>query len=318
MPSPRTIGRAVQTVGGVEQVQTCTGTVRGDLPDPKLRFNILFVRHDEPFPFHGHEYSELVIVLGGRSGHRTDVEDFPIGAGDVFVINRPHRHGFPNPERLELCNLQFDPKVFFAGQRDLATMMGFHALFDLEPRWKQSRRFRQRLRLSGPQLDRVRGLLRSIEREFRGTAEGRATAVRSLFLLLATELARSYAEARRKSPTPVARLADALAYARRHLAEPLRIRTLARISQLSPSQFERAFRKAYDTTPVRKINEFRIEEAREYLQDPGRDIAAIARDTGFASPSFFSTQFKRFTGMTPRDYRNTVCRKTACGNGGGR
>ena len=95
--------------------------------------------------------------------------------------------------------------------------------------------------------------------------------------------------------------------------EPLRVGTLARLSRLSPSQFQRAFRKAYDTTPVRKINEFRIEEAREYLEDPSRDIAAIARETGFASASFFSTQFKRFTGLTPREYRKSVS-----GNGGGR
>lgn len=306
--SRRIIGRAVETVGEVERVQACTGTYRGDLPDPKLRFNILFVRHDEPFPLHGHEYSELVIVLGGRSDHRTDVEDFPVGEGDVFVINRPHRHGFPHPRRLQLCNLQFDPKVMFAGQRDLATMMGFHALFDLEPRWRQSVRFRQRLRLTRRQLEGVKAKLRHLEREFRGDSEGRATAVRSLFLLLVTDLARYYGEARQRQPTPVARLAGALAYARRHLSRPLRVETLARISGLSPSQFQRAFRKAYDTTPVRKINEFRIEEAREHLEDRARDIATIARETGFASASFFSTQFKRFTGMTPREYRKTVCR----------
>jgi AraC family L-rhamnose operon transcriptional activator RhaR/AraC family L-rhamnose operon regulatory protein RhaS len=304
----RIIGRAIETVGAVERVQACTGTYRGDLPDPRLRFNILFVRHDEPFPLHGHEYSELVIVLGGRSGHRTDVEDFPIAAGDVFVINRPHRHAFLDPERLELCNVQFDPKVMFAGQRDLGTMMGFHALFDLEPRWRQSVRFRQRLRLTPAQLQSVKGRLRAIEREFRGDTEGRATAVRSLFLLLATDLARYYGEARRKRPTPVARLAAALAYARRHLSKPLRMDTLAKISQLSPSQFQRAFRKAYGVPPVRKINEFRIEEARAYLEDPSRDIAGVARDTGFASASFFSTQFKRFTGLTPREYRRTVLR----------
>lgn len=302
----RVIGRAAQRVGGRDRVQVCTGTYRGDLPDPRLRFNLMFVRHDRPFPLHGHEYSELVIVLGGRSAHHTDVEDYPIAAGDVFVVNRPHRHGFPDPERLELCNVQFDPRRFFDGERDLQEMMGFHALFDLEPRWRQSRRFRQRLRLSPAQLAEIHGLLRSIDGEFRSRAEGRATSVRSLFLFLVARLARLYAEARRKSPTPVARLASAMAYARSHLSEPLRIRTLARITRLSPSQFQRAFRKAYDTSPVQKIAELRIEEARELLRDPAHDIGSVARETGFASPSFFSTQFKRRTGLTPREYRRTV------------
>ncbi len=302
----RVIGTARQRVGEEERDQVCTGTYRGDLPDPRLRFNVMFVRHDEPFPMHGHEYSELVIVLGGRSTHRTDVEDYPIAEGDVFVINRPHRHGFPDPERLELCNVQFDPRRFFAGERGLGEMMGFHALFHLEPRWKQSRRFRQRLRLSPAELAGTRALLRQIESEFRGRNEGRETAVRSLFLLLASRLSRLYAEARRKAPTPVARLASAMAYARTHLSEPLRVGTLAAITRLSPSQFQRAFRKAYDTSPVRKITELRIDEARELLRDPARDIGSVARETGFSSASFFSTQFKRWTGLSPREYRKSV------------
>ena len=48
------------------------------------------------------------------------------------------------------------------------------------------------------------------------------------------------------------------------------------------------------------------EGACELLKDPRQDIARVAEETGFASPSFFSTQFKRFTGMSPSGYRRKV------------
>ena len=302
----RTIGTAVLRRKGGDGVQVCTGTYRGDLPSGGLPFNLMTVRHDRPFPFHAHEYAELVVVLGGESAHRTDVEDYPIATGDVFVLTPPRRHGFPDPKGLELCNVQFDPARMFAGQNELRSLMGFHALFDLEPRWRQSPRFRARLRLDARRLRRVRRHLDGLDAEQRGAGEGRDAAIRARFLLLVTDLCRFYAEARAQAPTPVARLADAVAYARRNLGRPIRLSTLARVSRLSSSQFHRVLRRAYGTTPVRWLNGLRIEAAQERLRTTDREIAAIARETGFRSASFFSTQFKRFTGLTPRAYRRTA------------
>jgi len=54
------------------------------------------------------------------------------------------------------------------------------------------------------------------------------------------------------------------------------------------------------------INKYRIEEARKKLTDPSeskKTILEIAYDTGFYSKSVFNTAFKKFTGMTPSEYR---------------
>ena len=295
------IGQATEIVGKRRRPQVCTGTYRGDFPDPRFRFNILFVEHSDPFPMHTHEYSELVVVLEGRSTHRTDLESYSIEAGDVFVINGTQRHGFPDPQGLKLCNLQFDPAQFLAGQRDLERMMGYHALFDLEPRSRRS--FQQRLRLTAPQLAQVQALLRSLEDEFRSTADGRETVLRSTFLLLVAQLSRFYGDARKADPSPVARMANVVAYTRAHFHEPIRIETLSKMAHLSSSQFQRAFKRTFNTTPHQLIRQLRIEQSCELLKDPRQKIAAVAQATGFGSAAFFSTQFKQFTGLTPREYR---------------
>lgn len=54
------------------------------------------------------------------------------------------------------------------------------------------------------------------------------------------------------------------------------------------------------------INRYRIEAARGKLQDPKeshKTILEIAYDTGFYSKSVFNTAFKKFTGMTPSQFR---------------
>jgi ligand-binding sensor domain-containing protein/AraC-like DNA-binding protein len=54
------------------------------------------------------------------------------------------------------------------------------------------------------------------------------------------------------------------------------------------------------------INSYRIEEAKKKLENPAENkktILEIAYETGFYSKSVFNTAFKKFTGMTPSEFR---------------
>lgn len=56
------------------------------------------------------------------------------------------------------------------------------------------------------------------------------------------------------------------------------------------------------------INNFRIEKAKELLENPENDeqkLLAVAFDTGFNNKTSFTRVFKKKTGMTPSEYRNT-------------
>lgn len=55
------------------------------------------------------------------------------------------------------------------------------------------------------------------------------------------------------------------------------------------------------------INAYRIEEAKNIIRMPGSEkysLQGIANMVGFASKSTFNKAFKKFTGMTPSEYRN--------------
>jgi len=54
------------------------------------------------------------------------------------------------------------------------------------------------------------------------------------------------------------------------------------------------------------INHYRVEEARQLLIDPGKagyKISSIAYDAGFNSVSTFNEVFRKFTGLTPSQFR---------------
>jgi len=55
------------------------------------------------------------------------------------------------------------------------------------------------------------------------------------------------------------------------------------------------------------INSYRVEEAKRMLNDPAMKnitVASIAYDSGFNTLSAFNTAFKKFTGLTPSQFRN--------------
>ena len=57
------------------------------------------------------------------------------------------------------------------------------------------------------------------------------------------------------------------------------------------------------------INSYRIEEAKKKLLDPALkhlSILGIAEEVGFSSKSSFNSVFKKITGITPSEFRNTL------------
>lgn len=300
---PKIIGSALELNSGQAKEKPCYGTYHGDIPDQSFRFNISIVEHHGSFPMHSHEYSELVIVLGGRATHLTNHGNHPLEDGDVVVINRYARHGFGDAQGLKLCNIMYDPRQFLAGHRELDKMMGYHALFDLQPRSRHPREFRERLHLATDELMYVTSLISTLKAEFDGRSDGRQIVIKSTFLLLVTHLSRLYAKQRQYTTTPLVRMANVISYIQEHFAEDLRVDDLAKIAHWSASQFQRNFKRLYNTTPIQFINQVRIHEACELLRDPNTDITNVALATGFSSSSFFSMRFKRSMGERPSDYR---------------
>jgi AraC-like DNA-binding protein len=84
-----------------------------------------------------------------------------------------------------------------------------------------------------------------------------------------------------------------------HLAEPMRLETLADVAGLSVSYFARAFRITMEMTPGRYILQQRIARACDLLQSTDMPLLEIALRLGFADQSHFTRQFRRETGTTP-------------------
>ncbi len=73
---------------------------------------------------------------------------------------------------------------------------------------------------------------------------------------------------------------------------------------LSPKYFCRFFKELTGTRPIDYVNRFRIESACVRLSLPRESINQIAYACGFKDPAYFTKLFKRYKGVTPKEYRD--------------
>jgi transcriptional regulator GlxA family with amidase domain len=99
------------------------------------------------------------------------------------------------------------------------------------------------------------------------------------------------------------RFSDLVGWIRTNLQENLTIDILADRVHLSPRQFNRAFREAFQTSPAAFVQELRLDEARVRLTASEESVGRIATSVGFENVDVFSRAFKRRFDVPPRDYR---------------
>lgn len=98
----------------------------------------------------------------------------------------------------------------------------------------------------------------------------------------------------------VRRVAVAISWLKRHFAEPVTVRDLARQANMSPSSLYYWFRAVTTLSPVQFQKRLRLQEARRILYVRDSDAAAVSFRVGYASPSQFNRDYKSLFGSPPR------------------
>lgn len=112
-----------------------------------------------------------------------------------------------------------------------------------------------------------------------------------------------------KGSTGAALTQAAKAYIEAHSAEKFSLQALSEALFVNGSHLLRVFRAQTGETLLGYHNRMRCENAKALLRQSDVTISQAGELAGFVSSSHFSHIFKKFTGLTPTEYRLNCIKK---------
>jgi len=240
---------------------------------------------------------EVCYIRRGSLQWLVSERPYDVGPGDLFMTLPDEMHGGRNGvmDRCELFWVSFDLDVTDGCGMKAAEC----ALLD-----RSLRSCRMRV-CPGPV--EIVGHFERILRTLSAPEPLTPAVVRSSLVLLLAEVRSAYLRAAtgvNRPPSP--RIAKAMTWMQRHLADAIALDAVAAQVALRPSQFRAVFMEETGFSPREYLTQVRIARAKEILGQANRSITSIALATGFTSSQYFATAFRRITGFTPRDFRKRL------------
>lgn len=100
-------------------------------------------------------------------------------------------------------------------------------------------------------------------------------------------------------------IGPAIIYINKNLSSPISLNDAASKCNMSISQFTRTFKKETGKTFLDFVTRKRIKQAKYLLKSTNKTMNEIAFEVGMDNSSYFTKVFKKYTGLRPKDFRNT-------------
>jgi len=99
---------------------------------------------------------------------------------------------------------------------------------------------------------------------------------------------------------------EMITYLNNHLMQTISIQALCQEFSYSKAYLSKLFKNKTGRTILEYFTGLKIAEAKRLTRETNLNISQIAAQLGYDSSQYFSRSFKRVTGMTPQEYRQSV------------
>lgn len=252
---------------------------------------------------HKHDFIELVIILNGKGTHIIEGSSHPVNAGDTFVVLPQIQHAYADTAKLSLINILIRSQHLRTLEHGCNSMPGFYALFKLEPRMRAMHHFKAQLQLSPQALGELSTWLDSLEAEAQLITPLASSRARAYLQLIVGNLCMQYETLGSLDSTKLLLIVKCIRYMHAHLSSVIHLSDLAREAGMSERSLSRNFHATVGQSPIEYLLYLRLQRAEELLLASPAPISQIAFEVGFGDANYFTRQFHRKQGLSPREYR---------------
>ncbi len=253
-----------------------------------------FLDKDNPqyiMPPHWHNEFEIILVREGVLRIFLNAEEFILNKNDILLIMGGTLHiGIPENSVYE-C-LVFDPGMLKtkASSKYIEPFLSGHAKV---------------INLVDKKHTEIFDVVLDLFVEMKKKAQGYDLSVISdLFRLFSLFYKNGYILYTENQPRRVKMMAKLIDWIENNLSEQITLEKASEISGLSKKYLCRVFKEYTSKTFTQYVTELRIENACFEITTKKKSVTEAALDNGFCDPSYFCKQFKKYKGMSPKEYKD--------------
>ncbi len=250
-------------------------------------------------PYHWHGEAEILRVLEGELMLDLDGQAIPLQAGDVCFISPGSLHGAVPKECVYEC-VVLDLQQIIAGSEACRALFAdiISGKADINPYYPSGSDIAQRA---------VSGMFEALSQRYKGYE---LITLGCLYAFVGNIIRHGAYTARKRSSgkerSAVKKMKTVLRMIEERLDNPPAPKELASSVGMSLNCFYHFFRQATGRSPVEYTTYCRIEQACRLMASTEQNISEIAASVGYGDPAYFSNYFKKFKGITPREYMKRI------------
>jgi len=240
--------------------------------------------------------AEGIYIIGDK--------EYDFKAGDIFLMTSFTNHRIKKVTKSGVvCNISFEPRFIWSAGSDFFDVKYLRVFFD------KSMNFEYRLDRNNPAIKKIRKLVLDIGQEFAEKKHGYEHVAKAYLLTILVNIMREFdylsgdSENVALEKMNISAIGKTMDFINQHLSEEIKLDTLAKIANLSPSYYGMLFKSFNGLSPVEYIIAKRVEKATKLLCKTDSSILDIGLSCGFNNSVSFNRTFKKVTGTTPSEYR---------------
>ena len=258
--------------------------------------------HEPSIP-HRHDFFELFWIREGHGQVSCDLNCFEYRANTLLVMSPGQIHTWRHASETQGIIAGFSPEFLAVNseQPGLLAKLPFLYPEQLDPI----------LYLDETEGDRIDCLLRQFQDLARLPAPGQDDVARGFLLILLSHMRQLFAHRAPSTEKPIRGESELLVQRFRlaleeHLPRIVEVGEFAELLNVSRTHLNNGLRRYTGHSASELIHERMILEAKRRLLHSTLTIAEIAYELRFQDPSYFGRFFRKYTGVTPGAYRESV------------
>ena len=238
---------------------------------------------------HTHPFTELFYVVDGKGEFNIQGQRFPVKANDFVIIN-------PQVEHTELSSPDEPLEYIVLGINGLS-------FSNLTPVSEGGHPF-SFFNLRDEQKDILRYLNAMVQEATSQQMSYELVCHNLLEILLIKILRHQHFDLEvGKQSKATKDISFIKHYLETYYHESIQLEDLASMTHLSRFYISHSFKKEIGMSPMEYLIDIRIKESKILLRTTNYSISQVADIVGFTTPTYFSKQFRKSTGISTTDYR---------------